>query len=423
MAFCFCAGAGGGAKTTKRKKPVTRGAKRGKKKQAEQVEEEEEEELEMSGEDSISELMEQANEELDRLTRSPRREGSSNRKENSDKRKKNKASRKSTVSSGSEDDAERGRRKKRERSRRKDSDTDSDADGSGRARKKKQRKEKASDSGTEKASRKKKNKRKAQSSSSSNSSDTDSDECFDNFTKLAGIWKYEARPRFMQKRSVVNAMEWKEIMDTKREYREECRQNGMGESAFAADAGIRTTKFPAAKDNRKDKLHPASLLRMPITDPAEYWRKIPVKREPVYRNIPLRHCNGNVVINELAIVRMHDRSATLTLRMFMDANFAKRPGKETGAMDLDWEAPTKLRAAQSAIYSYQAVLRALWPMDTTPEAIGQLLVKMDWGGSHRQDAARATLVEQFFNRAMMENAQLAVNRSAPADYRKENYGK
>ena len=104
--------------------------------------------------------------------------------------------------------------------------------------------------------------------------------------------------------------------------------------------------------------------------------------------------------------------------MFVDSNFAKRPGREAVALDSEWEAPTKLRAAQAALYSYQAVLRALWPMDTTPETIGHILVKADWGGASRSDAARAALVEQLFNRVMVENASLAVKRGAPADYRR-----
>ena len=155
-----------------------------------------------------------------------------------------------------------------------------------------------------------------------------------------------------------------------------------------------------------------------MAGPEAFWAKVPLRREPVFRDIPLRHCNGNVVVNELAIVRMHDRSTPVTLKMFVDANFAKRPAKEAAALDSEWEAPTKLRAAQAALYSYQAVLRALWPMDTTPETMGHILVKADWGGVQRTDAARAAIVETLFNRVMIENASLAVRRAAPADYRR-----
>ena len=122
------------------------------------------------------------------------------------------------------------------------------------------------------------------------------------------------------------------------------------------------------------------------------------------------HCNGNVVANELAIVRLHDRTTPATLKMFVDVNFAKRPGKEAATVDAGWEAPVKLKAAQSAFFSYAAVLRALWPCDYTPEALGQLLVKADWGGAQRSDAARAALIEAIFNRVMVENAQRAVKR-------------
>ncbi len=145
---------------------------------------------------------------------------------------------------------------------------------------------------------------------------------------------------------------------------------------------------------------------------------VPLRREPIFRDVPLRHCNGNVVVNELAVVRMHDRSTPVTLKMLVDSNFAKRPGKEAATIDSEWEAPTKLRAAQAAFFSYQAVLRALWPMDSTPETIGQILVKADWGGAQRSDTARAALVEMFFNRIMIENASRAVKKGAPADYRR-----
>ena len=67
--------------------------------------------------------------------------------------------------------------------------------------------------------------------------------------------------------------------------------------------------------------------------PEAFWHRVPIRREPVFRDIPLRHCNGNVVVNELAVVRLHDRSTPVTLKMFVDSNFAKRPGREAAALD------------------------------------------------------------------------------------------
>jgi len=266
----------------------------------------------------------------------------------------------------------------------------------------------------EKKERKKRRKRESSSTSSSDSSEEE----IDKFERLASIWRLDQRPEWMRKRSIVNSMPWKEIMDVRREHKEECRMNGMGDALFAADAALPTTSYKRASDNRAGKLHPASLLRLPIVEPEEYWRKLPTKREPVFRNLPLSHSNGNVVVNELTVVRMHDRTTPVTLKMLLDTNFAKRPAKDNNLIDGDWEGPTKLRGAQTALASYTAVLRNLWPQDGTPETLLQILVKYDWGGANRTDAGRAAMVEQLFNRVMIENARRAVSKKAPADYRR-----
>ncbi len=207
-------------------------------------------------------------------------------------------------------------------------------------------------------------------------------------------------------------------MDVRREHKAQCKESGMGDAMFAADVQLPSKKFAEQKDNRSDRIHAASLLRLPVVEPDDFWRKVPTRREPVFRGIPLEHCIGNLVVNEIAIARLHDRCTPVTLKMFVDANFAKRPGKETEAVDGDWEAPVKLKAAQSAFFSYCAVLRALWPMDYTPEALGQLLVRTDWGGVHRTDAARAGLVELLFNRVMLENARRAVKKKSPVGFKR-----
>jgi len=275
-------------------------------------------------------------------------------------------------------------RKKTKKTKKKvDTESESDSESSG-----------SSDDEEWKRGRKKGKKKRMMSSSSSSSSG----ERVDKFTRLASIWRLETRPDWMKKKSIVNSMPWREIMDVRREHREECRLSGMGEAMFAADAGLPRLKFKKGHDNRADELHPASLLRLPVVEPKQYWKKLPTRRDPVYRNIPLQHCSGNVVINELAIVRMHDRTTPVTMKMLLDTNFAKRPTKESGNIDGDWEAPVKLRAVQTALASYTAVLRALWPQDYTPETLTQVLVKGDWGGQQKTDAAKATMAEQLFNR-------------------------
>jgi uncharacterized membrane protein YgcG len=104
--------------------------------------------------------------------------------------------------------------------------------------------------------------------------------------------------------------------------------------------------------------------------------------------------------------------------MMASANYAKRPAEGAVILDGEWEAPVKVKAAQAALFNYAAVLQALWPADYTAVVIGQVLVKEDWGGQTRSDSTKATAIECFFNRLMVENAARAVKRKAPVDFRR-----
>ena len=230
----------------------------------------------ISGDESVTELAEKAREDLglgkekvkekvpEERARSKsrrRRNESCATEENSDdskrenvgeKRKKRQEKKKARKLSESDSDDSDSRDNKKQRRRKRDSDEDD---------RKKGKKGKNRDSEEEKDKRKKKDKkRKRQDSTEESESSSESDEEYDNFAKLAMIWKLEARPRFMQKKKIVNRMTWKEIMETRREFREECRQNGMGEAMFAADAGIPTKRYAAEKDNRTTRK-----LTVPLT--------------------------------------------------------------------------------------------------------------------------------------------------------------
>jgi len=72
----------------------------------------------------------------------------------------------------------------------------------------------------------------------------------------------------------------------------------------------------------------------------------------------------------------------------------------------------KLKAAQTEFFTYTALLRV------ASEALGQLLVKVEWGGLNRSAAGRAGLMEMLFGRVMVGNSQRAVKDKVPAEYRK-----
>ncbi len=136
--------------------------------------------------------------------------------------------------------------------------------------------------------------------------------------------------------------------------------------------------------------------------------------------MPLKHCGAENLVNELTIIRMHDRGIPVTLKMFHGANYAKRPGKDTDVgLDRDWDAPGKLMATQEPIVNYCAICRALWPMDYTPDVVLRVMVTSNWAANTGEpDATKMSIVAKFFDTLMLENAAGALKKKAPADYRR-----
>lgn len=163
----------------------------------------------------------------------------------------------------------------------------------------------------EKKKKKKKVKKISSDSSSSSSEDSSGSSSdsgdVDHWSMLQEVWAVDNRPAMFRRKKVVRKMAWRELMEFRKEYLEECKASGKGGAMFGADPSLPVTKFKAGKDNRGSRIHPASLLRLPVVEPEEFWKKIPLRREPVFRSVPLQHCGGNIAVNELAIVRMHDR--------------------------------------------------------------------------------------------------------------------
>jgi len=55
-----------------------------------------------------------------------------------------------------------------------------------------------------------------------------------------------------------------------------------------------------------------------------FWHKVPIKRKNTYRRLPLEHGGAANLISEHTIVRSHDRSLPLMIKMFMSQNYGKR---------------------------------------------------------------------------------------------------
>lgn len=64
--------------------------------------------------------------------------------------------------------------------------------------------------------------------------------------------------------------------------------------------------------------------RGPVTEPKEWWHRMPVKRRNTYRRLALEHVGATNLISEYTITRSHDRSLPLLLKMFASINYSKR---------------------------------------------------------------------------------------------------
>jgi len=61
-----------------------------------------------------------------------------------------------------------------------------------------------------------------------------------------------------------------------------------------------------------------------VVEPAKYWHKVLVRRKNTYRRLALDHVGAANSISEHTIVRAHDRTLPMLLKMFSSSNFGKR---------------------------------------------------------------------------------------------------
>ena len=59
-------------------------------------------------------------------------------------------------------------------------------------------------------------------------------------------------------------------------------------------------------------------------DPKVWWHKTPIKRRNTYRRLALAHLGADNLVSEHTIVRAHDRTLPLLIKMFLSSNYGKR---------------------------------------------------------------------------------------------------
>ena len=134
----------------------------------------------------------------------------------------------------------------------------------------------------------------------------------------------EERPDEMRADAVINSMTMDTVLMYKRCWDEKKKREDKNDDTYRKDADLPTRRYEAGPDNCADLLHPARFERKPVIEPKAYWFKVPTKRVHTYRRLALNHLGAENTISEHTIVRAHDRTAALELRMFFSGNYTKK---------------------------------------------------------------------------------------------------
>ena len=215
-----------------------------------------------------------------------------------------------------------------------------------------------------------------------------------NWEIMGKFWALEDRPAHLRRKKEVEKMSLGRLMKLKDLYEKEAEKKGIGSAIFGLDEKTRSKKFKAKKDNGVNKLHPARWERLPMAQPKKYWKKVPRKREEIFRHLHLSHYGAEGLINESTLVRLHDRQVPVELNMLHAANFTK-VGKEAASQREEWADPGEVRQLQEAVLNYAVVMQVLWPFDYGPMVIMRVLIESRWGeAAGNDDKERVRLVSR-----------------------------
>lgn len=130
---------------------------------------------------------------------------------------------------------------------------------------------------------------------------------------LNQLWPKENRPQNLQKKADITDLSLDLLMVCKAEHRREEEERGVGTTMYGRDKKLKPRKYKAMTDDNERKFHPARFDRTPPVEPRKYYKRWPVKREPIYRHIPLQHFGIEGQVVEATIVRMHNRGTPVEM--------------------------------------------------------------------------------------------------------------
>jgi len=152
----------------------------------------------------------------------------------------------------------------------------------------------------------------------------------------------------------------------------------------------------------------------------KWWERVPVKHGHTYRRLPLEHCGAANKVGDIVIIRCHDRTFPLKLKMFLPANrtkksFATGDNKEESA---DWETAKGATDVREALLNLADITAELWPYDDTPRILQRILHNYNFGTAWKcSEQEKVKLIVEFCDGVLRENACRAVEKEPPLSFR------
>jgi len=160
--------------------------------------------------------------------------------------------------------------------------------------------------------------------------------------------------------------------------------------------------------------------RAPILERKKWWERVPVKHGHTYRRLPLEHCGAANKVGDIVIIRCHDRSYPLKLKMFLPANRTKKSFNSSENKDesADWEAAKGAADIREALLNMADITAELWPYDDTPRILQRILHNYNFGAAWRcAEQEKTKLLVEFCDGVLRENACRAVEKEPPLSFR------
>ena len=250
-----------------------------------------------------------------------------------------------------------------------------------------------------------------------------------NWNLTIDLWPLERRTPIYRNKEVVNKMDRNHLLKIIDLHKDEEKMKDKRASAGGAraDEKIPLTRYEAQDDDRKNQLHAASLLRLPVAEPESWYSQVPLTRTECVKSIPLKATGSEHSVSDVAIERLHNRASNLSLKFFVAENISvsSKPPRETRkygdeglstTTELAWEQAATISQATDAVISYGCLLQQLWPTDTTGWALIRLYNRYKWLISVQPTKTRVDLIATTFNRILKKNSLKAANKEAPIQY-------